>query len=117
MAVSALFYFFAPTVVSCFLNTDAPAYALASEGLPYYATGFLFMAINVCVVGYLQSVERSGLAILFTLLRGIVFLVAAFLVLPRFLAVPGLWLAIPTAEALTTMCVMFFVAKNIPSMQ
>ncbi len=117
MAVSALFYFFAPTVVSCFLNTDAPAYALASEGLPYYATGFLFMAINVCVVGYLQSVERSGLAILFTLLRGIVFLVAAFLVLPRFLDVPGLWLAIPTAEALTTMCVMFFVAKNIPSMQ
>ena len=117
MAVSALFYFFAPTVVSCFLNTDAPAYALASEGLPYYATGFLFMAINVCVVGYLQSVERSGLAILFTLLRGIVFLVAAFLVLPRFLDVPGLWLAIPTAEALTTMCVMFFVAKNKPSMQ
>lgn len=117
MAVSALFYFFAPSVVSCFLNTDAPAYTLASQGLPYYATGFLFMAINVCVVGYLQSIERSGLAILFTLLRGIVFLVAAFLVLPRLFAVPGLWLAIPTAEALTTLCILVFVAKNKPSVQ
>ena len=112
MAVGALFYYFAPQVVSCFLNTDAPAYTLASHGLPYYAMGFLFMAVNVCVVGYLQSVERSGLAILFTLLRGIVFLVAAFMVLPHFFAASGLWLAIPTAEAMTTMCIMFFVAKN-----
>ena len=117
LAVSSLFYFFAPTVVSCFLSTGAPAYTLAAKGLPYYAMGFLFMAINVCVVGYLQSIERAGLAILFTLMRGIVFLVAAFLVLPHFLAVPGLWLAIPTAEALTTLCVMVFVAKNRPSAQ
>ena len=112
LVVSSLFYFFAPTVVSCFLSTGAPAYTLAAKGLPYYAMGFLFMAINVCVVGYLQSIERAGLAILFTLLRGIVFLVAAFLVLPQFFAVPGLWLAIPTAEALTTLCVLIFVTKN-----
>lgn len=117
LAVSVLFYCFAPAVVSCFLDSDAPAYMLASLGLPYYATGFVFMAINVCVVGYLQSVERSGMAILFTLLRGIVFLVAAFVVLPRFMAVAGLWLAIPTAEVLTTVCVLFFVAKGIPSVQ
>lgn len=117
VAVSSLFYFFAPTVVSCFLNINAPAYTLAANGLPYYATGFLFMAVNVCVVGYLQSIERSGLAILFTLMRGVVFLVAAFLVLPRFFAVPGLWLAIPAAEALTTICVIFFVTKNRPATQ
>lgn len=117
LAVSSMYYFFAPTVVSCFLSADAPAYTLAAKGLPYYATGFLFMAINVCVVGYLQSIERSGLAIIFTLLRGIVFLVAAFLTLPHFFAVPGLWLSIPTAEALTTLCVLFFVAKNKPTMQ
>ena len=117
LAVSAVFYFFAPTVVSCFLNADAPAYSLATEGLPFYAMGFLFMAMNVCVVGYLQSIERSGLAILYTLLRGIVFLVAAFLVLPHLLAVKGLWLAVPAAEALTSVCVLVFVIKNRPVTQ
>ena len=117
MAVGGVFYFFAPTVVSCFLGTGAPAYALASEGLPYYATGFLFMAVNVCVVGYLQSIERAGLAILFTTMRGIVFLVGAFMVLPRLFGVPGLWLAIPAAEALTTLCVLVFVIKKRPVTQ
>ena len=117
MAIGALFYFFAPMVVRCFLSSDAPAYALAAKGLPYYATGFLFMAVNVCVVGYLQSIERASLAILFTLLRGIVFLVAAFLILPHFLSVRGLWLAVPVAEALTTVCVLVFVIKNRPVTQ
>ena len=112
VVVSSLFYFFAPTVVSCFLDSNAPAYALTVEGLPYYATAFLPMAVNVCVVGYLQSVERTGLSILFTLLRGIVLLVAAFLILPQVLGVPGLWLSVPAAEWLTMLCVLLFVIKN-----
>ena len=117
LAVSVVFYFFAPTVVRCFLSADAPAYALAASGLPYYALGFVFMAVNVCVVGYLQSIERAGLAILFTAMRGIVFLVAAFVVLPRLLAVPGLWLAVPAAEISTTLCISVFVIKNKPAKQ
>ncbi|MBQ6068412.1 MAG: MATE family efflux transporter [Bacteroidales bacterium] len=112
LAVSALFYFFAPSVVSCFLSTSAPAYDLAAKGLPYYASGFVFMAINICVVGYLQSVERSGLAIIYTLMRGVVLLVAAFMVLPQVMGVPGLWLSVPAAEALTTVGVLIFVIKN-----
>lgn len=112
-----LMYCFAPTVVSCFLDTQAPAYQLAAEGLPYYSMGFLFMAVNICVVGYLQSVERAGLATLYTLMRGVVFLVAAFIILPRLFGVMGLWLSVPVAEALTTLLIVVFVIKNKPAAQ
>ena len=112
-----LMYCFAPTVVSCFLDTQAPAYQLAAEGLPYYSMGFLFMAVNICVVGYLQSVERAGLATLYTLMRGVVFLVATFIILPRLFGVMGLWLSVPVAEALTTLLIAVLVIKNKPAAQ
>ena len=106
VAISAVFFFFAPAVVSIFLDNGTATGLIASEGLPYYATGFVFMAINICVVGYYQSIERAGLAVLLTLLRGVVFLVAAFVVLPSWIGTKGLWLAIPTAEALTTIVIV-----------
>lgn len=117
VGMSSLFYFFAPSVVSCFLSSDVPAYLLASEGLPYYAMGFLPMAVNICVVGYLQGIERAGLAILFTLQRGILFLVAAFCILPRFWGIPGLWLSVPAAEWANLLCIIVYVIKNKPQPQ
>lgn len=117
VGVSSLFYFFAPSVVSCFLSSDVPAYRLAAEGLPYYAMGFLPMAVNICVVGYLQGIERAGLSILFTFQRGILFLVAAFCLLPRFWGIHGLWLSVPAAEWANLLCILVYVIKNRPSVQ
>ena len=108
LAISAIFMFFASAVVSCFLDSSEAAYKLAAHGLPYYASGFVFMAVNICVVGFLQSVERSFAATLFTVLRGILFLVGAFIILPEVLGTAGLWLAIPCAELLTTLCIIVY---------
>lgn len=116
VAISAVFFFFAPGVVSIFLEGGTPTGIIATEGLPYYATGFVFMAINICVVGYYQSIERAGLAVLLTLLRGVVFLVAAFVVLPSLIGTKGLWLAIPLAELLTTLVIVsILLAKLLPA--
>lgn len=104
-AVSLVFMLFSPAVVSCFLEPGATAYGIAAAGLPYYGAGYLFLAVNICVVGYLQSIERAGAAVVFTLLRGIVFLVAAFALLPSVAGTKGLWLAVPCAELLTTIVI------------
>ncbi len=109
-AVSAVFFLFPSGVISIFLDNGTAAGTIATNGLPFYAAGFVFMAINICVVGYYQSVERAGLAVMLTLLRGIVFLVAAFVLLPTLLGEKGLWLAIPAAEAATTLVI---IALNI----
>ena len=106
--MSLVFLFFSPTVVLCFLTPESPTYAIASTGLPYYGSGFLFMALNICIVGYLQSIERSGAASLFTILRGIVFLVAAFALLPNLWGTVGLWLSVPCAEMLTTLAIVVY---------
>ena len=108
VAVSLLFLFFSPQMVLCFLDRNVMAFGIAAEGLPYYGMGFLFLSVNICAVGYLQSIERSGAATLFTLLRGVVFLVAAYVLLPRLWGTVGLWLSVPCAELLTALVIALY---------
>lgn len=107
-AIALVFFFFAPTIISIFLPDTAPAHSIVAQGLPLYASAFLFMAINICCVGYYQSIEKGGAASVFTILRGIVFLTIAFFVLPPLIGVNGLWLALPAAEVLTTATIIFY---------
>lgn len=104
--ITLLFICFAPAIVKIFLSEGTAAGTIAAAGLPWYAIGFIFMAINICMVGYYQSIERATLAVVLTALRGIIFLVAAFLLLPHIIGIRGLWLAIPTAEFLTFLVII-----------
>ncbi|MBR1517843.1 MAG: MATE family efflux transporter [Bacteroidales bacterium] len=106
LVVMLVFIFLPRSIVSIFINPSEPSYTIASYGLPIYAMGFLFMAVNVCYVGYCQSIERARAGVFFTMLRGIIFMVACFVLMPVALGDVGLWLAIPCAEGLTTLCIV-----------
>lgn len=106
-AVSCGVVFFALTalfnhqIVGMFIDRSYPAYDIAVAGLPLFASGFIFFAVNIVSIGYFQSVERARPAMLVTVLRGFVFMVICLFGLPLLLKVPGIWLAVPLAEALT----------------
>lgn len=93
-------------IVSAFLKPSEPSYALAINGLPWFATCSLFFALNVAFVGYYQSVTKAKRAMIYTMLRGIVFAVLGFMTLPRLLGTIGLWTAIPAAEMLTLLIII-----------
>lgn len=95
-------------LISCFLNRDTAAFAIANNGMPYFATGLIFFAVNIVVIGYYQSVEQAKVAVWLTLLRGFIFLVPAFLLMPHLLGVLGIWLAVPISELLTTAVFIIF---------
>lgn len=88
-------------LTSIFLPSEATAYTLACEGLPLLGTCAVLFALNITIIGYYQSLERAWTASLFTALRGIIFIIPCFILLPRILGNSGLWLSIPTAEFLT----------------
>ena len=88
-------------IVGAFLTSAEPAYALAVKGIPFFATCAVFFALNVTYIGYYQSIESAWRSIAYTFLRGIIFLVPAFLILPHVIGITGAWLSIPTAEFLT----------------
>lgn len=97
---------FSRQIVAMFIDSAYPAYDIAVRGLPLFASGFVFFAVNIVAISYFQSVERARPAMLVTVLRGFAFMVACFFGLPLLLDVRGIWLAVPLAEVLTFGVVM-----------
>ena len=105
------FTLFPQQLVHLFIAESDPAAQIAIEGFPYFAAGFLFFILNLVAIGFLQSIKKMAPATIFALLRGVVFLFPAFLLLPEFIGVKGMWLALPLSELLTFVVVvgyMFF---------
>ncbi|MDL2255901.1 MATE family efflux transporter [Parabacteroides sp. OttesenSCG-928-G06] len=119
VGVALLFQFiftaFREPIVSLFINDPGnEAWQIAVSGIPFFASGYLFFGINVIAVGYLMSVERTGIATFYTLLRGILLPLVCFFTLPLWLGVKGIWLAVAVAEGITTCFILsgFFVRKR-----
>ena len=105
----------AKLIVAAFLSPQELAYALAVHGIPMFAICAIFFAVNITFIGYYQSIEAVGKSILYTFLRGIVFLIPAFLLLPMVFGNNGAWLAIPAAEILTFIVILIEYKINIKS--
>lgn len=98
-----------------FLDSSEKAYSLACAGLPLMGLCALPFAMNITFIGYYQSCERATRAIVYMLLRGIVFVVPGFILLPKILGIDGLWYAIPVSEVLTLViiCIAYLYARKM----
>ena len=99
-------------IATMFISPEYPAYRIAVEGLPLFAAGFVFFAVNIVSIIYYQSVERPRPAMALTLLRGFVFQVGCFFGLPLVAGIPGIWLAVPLSEVLTFCVVVAIYARR-----
>lgn len=96
----------AKVIVSMFLSSQAEAFTIACKGLPLFAMCGIFFALNIAFIGYYQSLEKAYRATVFTLFRGVIFVVLMFLSLPHILGIPGMWLAIPASELITLIIIL-----------
>lgn len=99
-------------IAAMFISPEYPAYRIAVEGLPLFAAGFVFFAVNIVSIIYYQSVERPRPAMALTLLRGFVFQVGCFFGLPLVAGIPSIWLAVPLSEVLTFCVVVAIYARR-----
>lgn len=102
ICATVLFVLAPRPLVGLFIPLDVPAARIAVEGFPLFAAGFVWYVANIVVIGYNQSLERVRTAAVYALLRGFVFLIPGFLILPHLLGTPGIWLAMPFSEVATT---------------
>ncbi len=104
--LALLFSLLPEPLVALFVDTESTAGQIAINGFPYFATGIILFILNVAIIGYYQSIERIGRAILLVSLRGLIFLLPSFLLLPRLYGQEGIWLAMPLAELLTLVVII-----------
>ena len=81
-------------------------------GMPLFATSAIFFALNIAIIGFYQAIEQNGRATIYMLLRGLVFLVPAFILMPRLISPQGMWLAVPVSECLTLGAILLAKKKT-----
>lgn len=62
-----------------------------------------------------EKQEQNGKATVYMLLRGLVFLVPAFVLVPKLISPQGMWLAVPVSECLTFVVILMTKKKDILS--
>lgn len=106
--VTLSFILFPTVMVGLFLSGDTPSIEIAIKGFPLFSLAFIFFIFNITAIGYFQSVERVKPSIIFALMRGVVFLVPSFILMPKITGVSGIWLALFVSEILTSTCIILF---------
>lgn len=100
------------TLMSLFLDSATAAHAIGVRGFPYFALGFVLFTLNIVLIGFYQSIERPRIATTMMLLRGVVFVIPCFIIMPLVLGEEGLWLAVPTSEAFTFLIIVGYIVKE-----
>ncbi len=108
LAVTAVFVCFPQWLVGLFLDGDSASAAIAGRGFPLFSAAFVPFVFNLTAIGYFQSVERVIPSVVFALLRGVVFLVPSFELLPVAYGINGIWMALACSETLTALSIIAF---------
>lgn len=111
LVMTVLGYLFAPQIVDLFIQKSSPANAIGEKGVPLFLLTCLPFTLNVVLIGFLQSIERYKSSTFFMLLRGYVFIIPCFILLPMSLGIHGLWLAEPLSEVITLVLLLVYYLR------
>lgn len=106
-------YFGAEYLVSIFGISSGEIATLATNGLKLFFLGYLFLGINFIYMTYYQSIGYVKPSIGITIFRGFILLILLLLVLPFWLGIAGIWLALPVAEALVAVVLLIRARKGV----
>ncbi len=97
--LTSLFSFlFTKPLVSVFIRPDNPVYGLAVSGNRICTIALFFIGFNIFASGMFTALSKGMVSAVLAFSRSFVFMLAAMLLLPALLGVPGIWLATPAAE-------------------
>ena len=89
---------FAGVLSGLFVGYDAQLYAMTVRGLRFYAVSFLLSGFNIFGSSFFTALNNGMVSAAISILRTVVFEVAAVLILPLFFGLDGVWCAITVAE-------------------
>lgn len=116
MAVSIfvfLFSFFAgESIAKIFAENNENVFEITKAGFTIFSFSFLFSGCNIFASALFTALSDGKTSAAISFLRTFGFITIFLLVLPHFLKVTGVWLAIPVAEMLTLMLTIYLIFRN-----
>lgn len=105
-------YVFGSPLVSFFSEKGTSVYEIARDGFLIFSFSFLFCGMNIFTSATFTALSNGKLSAVLSFLRTFGLILVLLLILPEFMGVTGVWLAVPAAEMLTMVVALVFLYQN-----
>ena len=99
-------------IADLFVGYDAALHDMTVNALRIYSVSFLVFGFNIFGSAFFTGLNDATDSALISFLRTLMFQVAAILLLPRWLDINGIWLAVTAAESLTLLVTVSLLAAK-----
>lgn len=103
---------FGSPLVSLFSEKGTHVYEIARRGFLIFPFSFLFCGMNIFTSATFTALSNGKLSAVLSFLRTFGLIFVLLLILPEFMGVTGVWLAVPIAELLTMVVALAFLYQN-----
>ncbi len=105
-------YAFGAPLASFFSEKGTSVYEIARKGFLVFPFSFLFCGLNIFTSATFTALSNGKLSAVLSFLRTFGLILVLLLILPEFMGVAGVWLAVPIAELLTMAVALIFLYQN-----
>ncbi len=112
IVIFGLAYIFGSPLVSFFSEKGTSVYEIARKGFLIFPFSFLFCGLNIFTSATFTALSNGKLSAVLSFLRTFGLILVFLLILPVFMGVAGVWLAVPIAELLTMVVALIFLYRN-----
>lgn len=104
---------FALPIVKIYLGYDIALLELAYHAFKIFALSFLFSGVNIFASAFFTALNNGLVSAMLSFSRTLIFQTLMILILPAFMGINGIWLAVGSAELMAfSMTIIFFIKKN-----
>lgn len=110
--ITMLSFLAAEWIVRIFIGGTTETYTLAVNGFTIFSFAFLFSGINVFSSSLFTALSDGKVSAIISFSRTFVCLTLCLLLLPIFLGITGVWLAVPVAEFVTAFLSILYLLRK-----
>ncbi|WP_320128633.1 MATE family efflux transporter [uncultured Sphaerochaeta sp.] len=102
----------ATPLAKLFVGYDHDLFIMTRQAFKLFSISFLATGLNIFASGFFTALNNGAVSAAISFIRTLVFQLLSVLLLPVFLGINGIWLAIVVAEMLTLIVSFFFLATK-----
>ncbi len=100
------------SIAKVFAENNRNVFEITKNGFVIFSFSFLFSGCNIFSSALFTALSNGKASAAISFLRTFGFITVSLLVLPRFLEVTGVWLAVPLAEFFTLMLTVYLLCRH-----
>lgn len=99
-------------IARIFSNNIEGILDITCSGIRIYFLAFIVMGINIVSIGFVQSIERSRISTIISLIRGFILISIVIVVMSYLMGLTGAWLTVPIVEGVTLIYTIIAIKKD-----